>query len=175
DLECLFSRIRTTEARWLWTRALGSACALVCFFFIYATMNQLYVQAQLNPSTRSGISHAASYQVVLNVLKNLGMVSLEAQRKPIGATDPKINELYLLDFGQNALGTGQDDTFSVVASVDRNGAAKIEDVIEYPADASLLAEFNDMIQRARCRPARLNGRPVDSILVLTFSKISVYD
>jgi hypothetical protein len=48
-------------------------------------------------------------------------------------------------------------------------------VLEYPADETLLSEFNRMITSARCRPARQNGRAVDSFLVLTFSKISVYE
>ena len=57
----------------------------------------------------------------------------------------------------------------------RSGAAKIQNVLEYPADSTLLDNFNNMLISARCRPASHNGRAVDSHLVLSFSKISVYD
>jgi hypothetical protein len=145
------------------------------FFLIYAALNQFYVGLHIGPVDRGGISPAESYQVVLDVLKNLGMPPLEAQKKPIAATKPEINGLYLVDFGQNALRSAPDDTFSVVTKVDKTGAAKIQNVLEYPADVALLTEFNRMITSARCRPARLNGRAVDSFLVLTFSKVSVYE
>jgi len=174
-VEYRWSRIRTTESTWVVARALGATFALVLFFLVYAAMNQIYVSLGMGPSPRGAVSQAQSLQMVQAVLKNLGMASLEAQKKPIGSVDPKINPLYLLDFGQNAVSSAQNDTFSVVTAVDRNGSARIEDVIEYPVDGALLAAFNDMISSARCRPARLNGRAVDSILVLTFSKISVYD
>jgi hypothetical protein len=174
-LEYRWSRIRTTEGIWYLTRALGTTFSFMFFFLIYAALNQFYVGLHIGPVDRGGISPAESYQVVLDVLKNLGMPPLEAQKKPIAATKPEINGLYLVDFGQNALRSAPDDTFSVVTKVDKTGAAKIQNVLEYPADVALLTEFNRMITSARCRPARLNGRAVDSFLVLTFSKVSVYE
>ncbi len=71
--------------------------------------------------------------------------------------------------------TTQDGTISVVTVVDRSGTVKIQNVLEYPADNNLLTKFNDMIESARARPASQNGRAVDAHLVMTFSKISVYD
>lgn len=173
--EYRWSRVRTTEGLWFFARALGTTFSFVLFFSIYAALNQFYVDLSGRSPDRAGISPAESYQVVVDVLKNLGMRPLDAQKKPIAATRPDINGLYLVDFGQAALRSSQDDSFSVVAKVDRTGAARIQNVIEYPVDQNLLAEFNQMITSARCRPARLNGRAVDSFLVLTFSKISVYD
>ena len=58
-----------------------------------------------------------------------------------------INDLYLVYFGQSAMRTGKDDTFSVVTMVDRSGAAKIQNVLEYPADRKLLTDFNSMLIR----------------------------
>jgi len=174
-LEYRWSRIRTTEAIWYWTRALGTVSSFLFFFVIYSMLNQFYVGLQGGPSDRGGMSQAESHQVFQNVLKNLGMMPVTAQKKPIGATTPDINGLYLLSIGQDAMRTSQDGTFSVVTVVDRMGAARIQDVLEYPADRTLLAEFSNMISSARCKPARLNGRAVDSFLVLTFSKISVYE
>jgi hypothetical protein len=72
-------------------------------------------------------------------------------------------------------GDGVDDSFTVSAVVDRSGTAKIQNVLEYPADSTLLDSFNDMLTTARCRPARQNGRAVESHLVLSFSMVSVYD
>jgi hypothetical protein len=174
-LEYRWSRIRTTEAIWYWTRALGTISSFLFFFVIYSVLNQFYVGLQAGPLDRGGMSQAESQQVVQIVLKNLGMQPVTAQKKPIGATSPGINGLYLLSIGQDAMKTAQDGTFSVVTAVDRMGSARIQDVLEYPADGTLLAEFTNMISSARCRPARLNGRAVDSFLVLTFSKISVYE
>lgn len=174
-LEYRWSRIRTTEARWYWTRVLGTVSSFLFFFVIYSVLNQFFVALQAGPSDRGGISQAESQKVVQNVLKNLGMMPVAAQKKPIGATTPDINGLYLLSIGQDAMKSSQDGTFSVVTAIDRMGAARIQNVLEYPADRTLLAEFSNMISSARCRPARLNGRAVDSVLVLTFSKISVYE
>ncbi|MGD0309004.1 MAG: hypothetical protein ABSC02_06910, partial [Acidobacteriota bacterium] len=57
--------------------------------------------------------------------------------------------------------------------VDRSGAAKIQDILEYPVDESLLSAFAEMIMSANWRPASRNGRAVDSQLVLTFSRVYV--
>jgi hypothetical protein len=110
-----------------------------------------------------------------SVLKNLGMVTTAAQRRPIHSSDPRINDLWFLNFGENASRTVAADSFSVVTLVDRSGSAKIENVLEYPADSRLLYNFHAMLQSARCRPASQNGRAVESYMVLSFNMISVYD
>jgi hypothetical protein len=174
--EYRWSRIRSMEATWYLTRVMGLVFTSVCFFSIYAVLNQFMVDLpEPPPYDRGSMSQAARPQVLRDVLKNLGMAPAEAQKKPIRATNPDINGLYLLNLGQSAVRTTQDDTVSVVAMVDRMGGATIENVLEYPADQLLLAEFTSMIRSVRCRPARLNGRAVDSRVVLTFSKISVYE
>jgi len=175
DLGYYWSRIRTAEATWFWTRALGTVCAFSFFFFIYASMNQLHVQMQPGLSERGSISKSESFEVVRGVLRNLGITPTDVQKRPVSITDAKINDLYLLDFGENSLGAARDGTFSVVAMVDRMGAARIQNVLDYPADERLLTAFNDMLRTARCRPAQHNGQPVDSLLLMTFSKISVHD
>ena len=103
------------------------------------------------------------------------MPPLETQKRPISSSDPQINDLYLLNLAQNASRAGQNDNLSVVAAVDRTGAAKIQGILEYPADSTLLSDVNSMIQSSRWRPATQNGKAVDSHLVLLFSKVSVYD
>jgi hypothetical protein len=174
--EYRWSRIRTTERMWFLTRITGTVATCVLFMLIsVAAMSPIYLQ--FNPPTRErgGLHPNVSQQLGLSVLKNLGLRPVEAQKRPISSSEPRINDLYLLNFSQSASRTSQDDNVSVVTVVDRSGAATVQDVLEYPADSELLSEFNTMIQSARYRPASQNGRAVDAHLVMTFSKISVYD
>ncbi len=176
EWEYRWSKIKTTESMWFLTRIAGTVATCVLFLLIStAAMSPLYLQLGPSSHDRGGPPPNVRQQLGWGVLKNLGLMPVEAQRRPISPSEPRINDLYLLNFGQTASRAGHDDTFSVVAVVDRSGAAKIQDVLEYPADSTLLSEFNSMIQTARYRPASLNGRAVDAHLVMTFSKISVYD
>jgi hypothetical protein len=173
-LEYRWSRIRTTEGIWYLTRLLGTAATFVLFLAITSAINPIYIEIPAKNVDR-GMPANARALLVQNVLKNLGLMPVEAQKRPISPIEPRINDLYLLNFGQNASRTVEDDSFSVAMVVDRSGAAKIQNVLEYPADSTLLSDFNDMISSARCRPAQQNGKAVESHLVLTFSKISVSD
>jgi hypothetical protein len=172
-LEYRWSRIRTTEGMWFLTRALGTVMTSIFFIMIVASVNPAY----LDQSADSGPLPAAyRQQLPATVLRNLGLIPIQAQRRPIGPSEAMINDLYLLNFGQSiSREGGKDDTLSVVTVVDRSGATKIENVLVYPEDRALLNSFASMLANARCRPASLNGRAVDSRLVLTFSKVSVYD
>jgi len=173
-VEYRWSRIRSTEGLWYLTRLAGAAATCLFFLLMSAAMNPAYFNIPA-PADRGTLSPEARYQLVTGVLKNLGMTPVEAQKKPIGKSDPMIHDLYLLNFGQSASRAGSDDSFSVVTVIDRRGTVKISNVLEYPSDKSLLTDFNAMITSARCRPASQNGRAVDSHLVMNFSKISVYD
>jgi hypothetical protein len=174
EIEYRWSRIRSTESLWYLTRLAGTAATCVLFLLISTAMTPAYFNIQ-TPGDRGSLSPEARYQLVTGVLKNLGMTPVEAQRRPIGKSDPMIHDLYLLNFSQSVSRTNEDDSFSVVTEIDRSGAVKISNVLEYPADKSLLNDFNTMITSARCRPASQNGRAVASHLVMNFSKISVYD
>jgi hypothetical protein len=170
-LEYRWSKIRTTEGIWYLTRLMGMAATFILFLGITSSISPLYLEIGDN----RGFPQNARLQLGQNVLKNLGLTPVEAQRRPISPSEPRINDLYLLNFGQNVSRSGQDDSLTVLTAVDRSGAAKIQNVIEYPVDSTLLSDFNSMIASARCRPASQNGRAIDSHLVLTFSRISVYD
>lgn len=169
-----WSRIRTTGTTWYVTRLLGTAVTAVFFFAIYVAMSPIVMDLPAQGIQRAG-SPERSEQLRINLLKNLGLTPVEAARKPISPSEPGINDLYLLDFGQSASRKPTNDSFSVVAAVDQKGSAKIQNVIEYPLDSSLLDSFSNMILTARCRPASYNGRAIDSHLVLSFSKINVND
>ena len=174
--EYRWSRIRTTEVLWWSARLAGTMASFVFFFALYTAMSPQYVpfSSSSAPNDRGAWTNLRQ-QFPQSVLRNLGLIPVEAQRRPISASDAQINDLYLLNFGQSVSRRGADDSFAVLTSVDRSGAAKIQNVLEYPADSTLLDNFNSMLISARCRPASHNGRAVDSHLVLSFSKISVYD
>ena len=175
-LEYKWSRIRTTEGSWYLTRLTGVMATFVFFIAIYSAMNPIDLGFVGQFSAQVRLSQAPrSQQLGINVLKNLGLRPLEEQKRPISSSDPKINDLSVVNFSQSTATTSQDDTVSVVAMVDRSGAAKLQDVLEYPADQSLLDAFADWIVSANWRPASRNGRAVDSPLVLTFSKVYVFD
>lgn len=175
-LEYRWSRIRTTETAWYLTRLTGALATVILFIAINASMSPMEL-GFTNPLAMHLVlsQNQRSQQLGIGVLMNLGMVPVEAQKIPISPSSPKINDLNVVNFGQSAPSTAQDDTVSVVAVVDRKGAAKIQDVLEYPADESLLSAYANMITSSSWRPASKNGRAVDSRLVLTFSRVFVSD
>ncbi len=170
--EYRWSVIRSTEIMWYLPRLLGTVMTSVFFLIIIAAMNPMYLDQ--NPD-RGSVRAAYRQQIPVSVLRNLGLAPMSDQRRPISSSEPMINDLYLLNFSQSISREGQDDTLSVDTVVDPSGTATIQNVLEYPADRNLLYDFNSMLASARYRPASVNGRAVASHLVLTFSKISVYD
>jgi hypothetical protein len=173
-LERQWSRIRTTEGIWYLTRLTGTMAALVLFIAISSAMNPMDLEFGDQLASRGVRSQALrSQQLAFGVLTNLGMPPVEAQRRPISPSNPKINDLNLVSLGESALSSTHDDTISVVTIVDRSGRATVQRILEYPADESLLSALNEWLTSTSWRPASRNGRAVDSQLVLTFSKIYV--
>ncbi len=173
-LEYRWSRIKSTEGVWYVTRLMGAMATIVFFIAIYSQMNPLYLSfADRMPVRVPWPNTQASQRLALGVQKAFGMP--EAQKKPVRSSEAKINDLYLDQLGQAASRTANDDTVSVFTMVDRNGTAKVQDVLEYPSDDSLLSDVMEMINSAVWRPASQNGRAVDSQQVLIFSKIYVYN
>jgi hypothetical protein len=166
------SKIRTTEGMWYLTRLAGSAMTVLLFLAISASINPLYfaLPQQQWPERNDVVQNIRD-----QLMKNVGVVTFESQRKPAASMEPGINPLYLLEFAESASRSSRDDTVAVAAVVDKRGEAQIQNILEYPADKNLLSDFNSMLVSARYRPATQNGRAVDSHLVLAFSKISVYD
>jgi hypothetical protein len=174
-LEYRWSRIRTTEALWYVTRALGTITACLFLFMITSAINPTYIKADSSPWAGNIFNSAYQRDVGKGVIRNLGLASMDTIKRPGDRRDPMINNQYFVEFGQSASFNEQEDDFSVLAVVDRNGAAKIQDVIKYPEDKNLLNEFNNVITSARFHPAIENGRAVTKPIVMIFSKISVYD
>jgi hypothetical protein len=172
-LEYRWSKIRTLEGMWYLTRLLGTAMTSVLFFLASIAISPIYFAGNSTAADSGSVSPVYCQQLAAGVLQRLGLSPEEDPQKRITRSKPAINDEYFLKFGQNASETGGDDTFSVVTVVDRSGAVKIQNVLEYPADQSLLSSFNNMMASARCRPASKNGRAVTSHIVLTYSQISV--
>ena len=176
-LEYQWSRIRTTEGMWYLTRLAGAMATIILFVAIYSAMNPIYlgITGPLPDHEWMSPPHFRPWQLGNAILGNLGMRPVEAHKMPVRSSDPKINDLYLVQLGESASRTGRDDTVSVVTMVDRSGTATKPEILEYPEDESLLSEFTDMIMSAGWRPASKNGRAIDSPLVFTFSKIYVFN
>ncbi len=164
-LERRWSIIRTTESTWYLTKALGTVMTSLCVLLITSVITPYNVNAA-NPMY---LSPAYRQQLGLNVMIKLGM-----QDAPnYGKSEAAINDIYFVNFGQSVSPTDKDDNLSVVAYIDRSGAAKIQGVLEYPQDSQLLSNFNQMIANAQCRPANKNGQAVSSRMVLVFNQVSV--
>ena len=172
ETERRWSQIRTTEAIWYLTKAMGTVMTFAFFLLISGALSPLYIEVSIPGSERN-------VQLAQNVLQKLGLLSAPLytyKSKPAinYKSKPAINEEYFVNFGQSVT-QGKDDSFSVVTAVDRSGTAKIQNVLQYPDDQNLLSNFNEMISSARFRPASENGEAVPSHLVIMFSKVMVYD
>ncbi|MBP1596120.1 MAG: hypothetical protein H6Q05_1497 [Acidobacteria bacterium] len=175
--EYQWSKMRTMGAMWYLSRLAGVITTAGLFVAISAALNPVYLALTSPLHERAMMSQSLRpQQLRIAVLTNLGLSPRELQKIPISRSDAKINDQYWYDLGQAvSRTTGSDDTVSIVTEVSSSGAPKIQNVLEYPDDDSLLSEFAGMILSARWRPASQNGRAVDSRLVMTFSKVCVYD
>ena len=174
-LELRWSRIRTTEARFYWTRALGTLMATFCFCMISLGIDPFSTGYALPVAGRNAISYQEySEQVRLTISKNFGRFPIEQYMKNAQNVPAMDDQWYIL-FGESFSNITDNGDFSVVTTVDSSGSAKIESVLEYPDDEELLTSFHSMINSARFRPARMNGRTVSSPLFMIFNNISVYD
>jgi hypothetical protein len=176
-LERRWSIIRTTEGIYYWTKALGTALTTVFFLLICTLATPYYMNINANSDANATILLSPEYRqrVVIDVKKKFGMESQQSQVQIPGRTDPAIHPQYLRNLGKSVSESGHDDTTSVVAVVDPDGAAKTQDVLEYPSDQMLLSSLNEMIATARWRPASKNGQAVPSHMVLMFSTIFVHN
>jgi hypothetical protein len=173
-LEYRLSKIRSTEGIWYLTRLMGTVSTLILFVAISSAIHPLYLRFASPLPPQVYYNHPLpSQQLVYNMQKAFGMP--EAHQKPVRSSEAKLNDLYLYNLSQSVARTHGDDTISIVTRVDRNGAAKVQNILEYPADDSLLSDVTEMISSAGWRPATQNGRAVESWQVLIFSKICVYN
>lgn len=178
-LELWWSRIRSAEAMWYTTKALGTVLTALLFILLPCSINPINIEANSSTPERNVFSRVEKQQVAMNVVANLGMLSKEDKkelaksRQP--AVKPAIHEQYLSDFAQSISQDGGDYDFSCVTYVDRDGKGQIQNVLEHPNAQSFLESFNKVVSAGRFAPGRKNGKTVPSHIILMFSKISVYN
>lgn len=176
-LELRWSRIRSTEAIWYATKALGTVMTAVIFFLLPCSINPINIEASSSAPERNIFSYVNRQQVALNVAAKLGMASKEDKKeiaKPNQVTvKPAIHDQYVSNLGESISKEGNDYDFSVVASIDRSGNGQVQNVLEHPNDQSFHNKFNKVVSTARFAPAKKNGEAVPSHMLLIFTKISV--
>lgn len=173
-LELRWSRIRTTESQFYWTRALGTVMATLCFCFISISIDPYYTGYSSQVSGRTTISQEYGKQVSMSVGKKFGRFPIEQYSRQL-LNDPAIDDLYYILFGESISTAADEESFKVGIVIDSSGTAKIENILEHPDDQSLLESFNSVLTSARCRPASINGRTISQPMVMNISKITVYD
>jgi len=169
-LERSWSRIRTLESIWYFTRALGTVMAAGLFLLIIYAIPPLHVNADA-PAVDLRTRPDFGLQVGTGVQAKLGLIPPQ----PKGYRKPEINSDYFLKYSQSIPRGEKDVDFSVVAYVDPSGATEVQYILEDPANQSLLSSFINYISSAQCRPASKNVIAVASYLVLMYSEVSVYD
>ena len=169
-----WSRIRSTEFQFYWTRALGTVMAAFFFCVISSGIDPFYLE-YVPPVSNPGIfSQEYRYSARLTISKNLGRFPIE-QYKRNDQVHAAINEQYLDHIGTIGFKATDKEEFSVGIMVDRSGTAQIENGLEPTQDRDLLNSLNNVLESARCRPASMNGKTIASPLFLIFNQISVYE
>jgi hypothetical protein len=150
EIERGWSKMRTTEGTWYVTKALGTV--MTCLFFIMICSGAFpsqYIAAPNEP------------------------YSPEAGPRRSAKSNPAINNEFLYNIGESMAQPGRDGTFFMLYSVNSDGVAEIQDVLERPNEPRYLSKANEVISTAHWRPSFENGKAVSSHRVLGFTKITV--
>jgi|WetSurMetagenome_2_1015567.scaffolds.fasta_scaffold128995_2 hypothetical protein len=170
ELERTWSKIRTTEGTWYITRALGTVMTSLFFFLIWG--NNIPSSFIEDSMKRDFITPADRQQAYQEFLRKMGLPPDPKIR--VITSNPAIHEIYLKDMGESMSTPGKDDSASVLAAIDPLGSGKIQSVLKRPNDQQILNNINDMITKARYRPASQNGKPVPSHMIFNVDKVTVY-
>ena len=168
-----WSRIRTTEVQFYWTRALGTLMATLCFCFISSSVDPFQMGYPSQAARRSTISPELKKEFSMSLGEIFGRMPIEQYSRHL-LIEPAIDDMYFILLGESILGAADEESFKVVTTIDSSGTAKIVNVLERPYDQSTLKNFNSVLISARCRPASINGRTISQPMVIIGSKISVY-
>ena len=133
ELERYWSIIRTTEAMWYATRAMGTVIATF-FFLLMPSAITPYISTAAQDTQRAAntpayycLGQQPEYRnnVSRSLTKKLGMASNQIPSQPGRSAPAALNPLYLVEYGDSVFRTdaaGKDDNLSVAATVDRSGA-----------------------------------------------------
>jgi hypothetical protein len=167
ELERTWSKIRTTEGMWYFTKALGTV--MTSLFFVLISIRAIPPAYMEVPPGNTGQEADSSKKASLGDLATAKMPQRRIR------SDAAMNSLCLYNIGDSISADAKDDTFFVVTEVDPSGVTTIKDVLEPPRDQNMLSKVIEMISSARCRPASEKGKAVSSHVVYTFSKVTVHN
>ena len=167
-----WSRIRTTDFQFYWTRALGIAMTACCLFVISSSIDPFYTGSIAQAAGRSAIDKEASDRMQTQISRNFGGGLMKLPERNYS---PALHDGYLLEFGENATSDSDEDALTSVIEVDPSGMGTIQNVIESPHDQKLLDSLKDTIALARFRPGTKDGLLVSSQLVLKYYKMTVHE
>ena len=173
-----WSRIRTTEVRFYWTRTLGTFMATVCFYFISLSIDPFSPGFNSQMPLRSSIFNEDRQELYVALGEKLGLSPCEQIKQGV-TIRPEMDIESLRRIGEHLSEKGSDTTgnndLAIVTNVDSSGTGKLDYVIDYPEDLDLLPGLYTAIASANYRPARMNGRSVTSPLVLLINNITVFN
>ena len=172
SLALRWSRIRTTEVQFYWTRALGIAMTTFFLFVLSSSLDPFYPGSFSQATGRSIVDKSTSERVWDEFSRNFGVYSMKPLERNYG---PALHPQYLLDIGESASGDSDEYNCSLVIEVDSNGTGTIQNVLESPGDQGVLNNIKAAIAMARFRPGFRDGRPVSSLYILKNSKTTVYE
>ena len=174
-----WSRIRTTEVQFFWTRPLGTLMATLCFCFISLSIDPFNPGNTAAMDGRSNFSQEYQQEFIGSFRSYFHRPSLEQIIKD-DQIGPAMDMQSLISFGERfreSVSDKKDNDFKLVTKVDSSGTANTISWVspEVPVGRDLLPVLNQVIEEARYRPARKKGRSVSSWLVVIFNGITVYD
>lgn len=152
-----WSRIRTTGIQFYWTKALGTMMAAFCFWVITGSIDPFYPPGYVPPASDEFLTTEHSEQIRSAIYQELGGIPIEQHLKGTRHY-PAINDLYWKDYMESVPEIPDEDSLSVVTSIGSDGTVKLENVLKYPNNNSLLQTLSDIISSARGRPGSMNGK-----------------
>jgi hypothetical protein len=173
-----WSRIRTTEVQFYWTRVLGTLMATFCFcFVIISAIDPFREGPNMQAPGRTSIFNEDRQEFNLTMGEIGGRPALEKIKKD-DQIEAEMDRQSLANIGKLPIESGseakENENFSVLLSVDDKGKGKLDNVIDMPENRDLLPSLNNLIEGARYRPASMNGRSVSSLLFMIFNNITVF-
>jgi hypothetical protein len=171
-VELRWFRIRTAGIQFYWTKALGTVMAAFCLCVISSGIDPFYPSGYVYPVPGQYMTQEYRTQVRSAISKSFGRFPIEQFQKN-SRHNPAINPQYFNNYWDSVPETVGKEDLSIVTTVEPSGTVKIENVLEYPEDKSLLDGLN-IFDSARGRPGSRNGKSISLPMVLKFSRLTVF-
>lgn len=174
-LERLVQHRTTRHQRWSWRRTLRDAWEDVIFNLRHMDRRLLWSKLAAFPVTFSFfLSILASFEVGRTVSYDVYPLTTDWRLSMIEQkSQAQLSERPLLEWIDSTSAIQGEDAMTVLAVVNRRGNASINNVVDYPRHRELYAAVRRNLSFTHFQPAVLNGRRVQSYLILSFFKIDV--